>query len=57
MNLVHTAELLVNSILGLQPKYNKADFDDYMLSVSNEADKSQYREYETVLILLANLLA
>lgn len=57
VNLMNSStQLLVNPILGLQPKYNKADFDDYMLSVSNEADKSQYRKYETVIISLANLL-
>ena len=57
VNLMNAStQLLVNPILGLQPKYSEADFEKF---ISHEPDKvkaKQYSDYKVLIISLANLL-
>lgn len=57
VNLMNAStQLLVNPILGLQPKYSEADFEEF---ISHEPDKVKamhYSDYKVLIISLANLL-
>ena len=57
VNLMNAStQLLVNPILGLQPKYSEADFEEF---ISHEPDKvkaKHYSDYKVLIISLANLL-
>ena len=57
VNLMNAStQLLVNPILGLQPKYSEADFEEF---ISHEPDKvkaKHYSDYKILIISLANLL-
>lgn len=47
--------LLVNPILGLQPKYSEQDFEKLCVSESSE-NKKYFREHKEMVISMANLL-
>ena len=54
--MLASTRLLVNPILGLQPKYSERDFDAFV-SYETDADKLKlYTEYKELIISLANLL-
>ena len=57
VNLMNAStQLLVNPILGLQPKYSEADFEEF---ISHEPDKvkaKHYSDYKALFISIANLL-
>ena len=57
VNLMNAStQLLVNPILGLQPKYSEADFEEF---ISHEPDKvkaKHYSDYKVLIISLANFL-
>ncbi len=47
--------LLVNPILGLQPKYSEQDFDK-LCAAENDLYKRYFKEHKTMVISMANLL-
>ncbi len=54
--MMSSTQLLVNPILGLQPKYSESDFDAFV-SHETDADKLKwYTKYKDLIISLANLL-
>lgn len=54
VNLMNAStQLLVNPILGLQPKYSQTDFDRFLLSVEKTV---LYEYFKDTIITLANLL-
>ncbi len=55
VNLMESStQLLINPILGLQPKYSDADFDEYVSS-SDDVATSYLNRYKIPIITLANL--
>ena len=57
VNLMNSStQLLVNPILGLQPKFSEADLDGYMLSVQQKDDKAESVKYRMLIVSIANLL-
>ena len=57
VNLMNAStQLLVNPIMGLQPRYNQADFDDYISWIDRKADMIQCMDRRDLIISLANLL-
>lgn len=57
VNLMNSStQLLVNPILGLQPKYTQEDFNKYIAWNERKADQSICQKYSTIIISLANFL-
>lgn len=57
VNLMNAStQLLVNPILGLQPKYTEKDYSEFVNSINHSIDKFDYQTFQTVIISLANLL-
>lgn len=57
VNFMHSStQLLVNPILGLQPKYSKEDYIDFLSSRDNQMSTDESNEFEEIIIFLANLL-
>lgn len=55
VNLMEAStQLLINPILGLQPKYTETDFDEF-LSIQSKEVIVKYEQYKSLLITLANL--
>lgn len=55
VNLMEAStQLLINPILGLQPKYTEANFDEFFSTQSKEVAK-HYKQYKNLLITLVNL--
>ena len=56
-NLMNAStQLLVNPILGLQPKYSEADFEEFISHEPDKAKAKHYSDYKVLIISLANLL-
>lgn len=56
-NLMNAStQLLVNPILGLQPKYTEKDYSEFVNSIDHSIDKFNYQTFQTIIISLANLL-
>ena len=54
--MLSSTQLLVNPIMGLQPKYNEDDFDKF-LSWKNKSSKMAFCiKYKTLIVSLSNLL-
>ncbi len=57
VNLMNSStQLLVNPILGLLPKYNENDYDEYVDYVTNKPTTKPGLEYKDAVISLANFL-
>ena len=57
VNLMNAStQLLVNPILGLQPKYSEADFEEFISHEPDKAKAKHYSDYKVLIISLANLL-
>ena len=57
VNLMNSStQLLVNPILGLQPKYTQEDFNRYTAWSERKTDNSICEKYSTLIISLANFL-
>ncbi len=57
VNLMSSStQLLVNPILGLLPKYTKADFDDFASQETDENKAKWYSEFKLLIVSLANFL-
>lgn len=55
VNLMESStQLLINPILGLQPKYTEADFSEYVSSIDDTASL-YFNRYKDAIITLANL--
>ena len=51
-----STRLLVNPILGLQPKYSEIDFDEFVSQENDEGRAKWYTEHKNLIISLANFL-
>ena len=57
VNFMHAStQLLVNPILGLQPKYTEKDYIEFVNSIDCLVDSIEYQSLRTVIISLANFL-
>lgn len=57
VNLMSSStQLLVNPILGLQPKYSDADFDYFIAQEKDEEKAKGYKDYKNLIVSLANFL-
>lgn len=57
VNLMNSStQLLVNPILGLQPKYTQEDFNKYIAWQERKTDDSICEKFSTIIISLANFL-
>lgn len=57
VNLMYAStQLLVNPILGLQPKFTEPDLDKYIAQENDENKKRYCLEYKSLIIFLANFL-
>ncbi len=57
VNLMHAStQLLVNPILGLQPKYTQEDFDKYLGWESRKSEKTLCEKHKDLIISMANFL-
>ena len=57
VNLMNAStQLLVNPILGLQPKYSEADFEEFISHEPDRVKAKHYSNYKVLIISLANLL-
>ena len=57
VNLMNAStQLLVNPILGLQPKYSEADFEEFISLEPDKVKAKHYSDYKVLIISLANLL-
>lgn len=57
VNLMNSStQLLVNPILGLQPRYTEGDFDRFVAQIYNKQRVERYRKYRKLIVYLANLL-
>lgn len=57
VNFMHSStQLLVNPILGLQPKYSKDDYIDFLSDNQDQITEDEAQQSEEVIIFLANLL-
>lgn len=57
VNLMSSStRLLVNPILGLQPKYSEIDFDEFVSQENDEEKNKWYTEHKNLIISLANFL-
>lgn len=57
VNLMSSStRLLVNPILGLQPKYSEIDFDEFVSKENDEGRADWYKEHKKLIISLANFL-
>ena len=57
VNLMSSStQLLVNPIMGIQPKYSKVDFEKYIAWPLRKSDSDLCSKYETLIISLANFL-
>lgn len=57
VNLMSSStRLLVNPILGLQPKYSEFDFDEFISKEDDEGRTNWYKEHKKLIIFLANFL-
>ncbi len=57
VNLMNSStQLLVNPILGLQPKYTEDDFEMFVAGISDERRIAHYRKCRRLIVMLANLL-
>ncbi len=54
--LSSSTQLLVNPILGLQPKYSEVDFDGFVAKQMVESKTKQIKEQKIIIISLANFL-
>lgn len=51
-----STQLLVNPILGLQPKYTEKDYSEFLNSIDYSIDSFEYRSHQIAIVSLANLL-
>jgi len=57
VNLMHSStRLLINPILGLQPKYSKDDFDSYIFAIKEVLERNETISIKDIIISLSNLL-
>lgn len=57
VNFMHSStQLLVNPILGLQPKYSEKDYLDFLASNQHQMTQAEKVQFEKMIIFLANLL-
>ena len=57
LNLMYSStQLLVNPIMGLQPKYNEEDWNKFLAWEERKADTKVCQNFKTLIISLANLL-
>ncbi len=57
VNLMNSStQLLVNPILGLQPKYTADDFEEFVAHLYGKDRIRHYRKCEKLIVMLANLL-
>ncbi len=57
LNFMHSStQLLVNPILGLQPKYSEKDYIDFVSDNENRITKDERSNFKEMIIFLANLL-
>ena len=57
VNLMNSStQLLVNPILGLQPKYTEDDFEAFVARLYGKDRVAHYRKCEKLIVMLANLL-
>lgn len=54
--MLSSTQLLINPIIGLQPKYSERDFDDFITKKDKVADTELCREYKSFIVSLANFL-
>lgn len=56
VNFMHSStQLLVNPVLGLQPKYSEQDYQDYLENNPHEITAAEAVQFEEMIIFLANL--
>jgi hypothetical protein len=57
VNLMRSStQLLVNPIMGLQPKFSESDFDKFICWKERKADTSMCKDFKGLIIYFANLL-
>ena len=54
--MLSSTQLLVNPILGLQPKYGNEDFEKFISWKGRKTDKALCNDFKTLIISFANLL-
>lgn len=54
--MLSSTQLLVNPILGLQPKYGNEDFEKFVSWNGRKTDKALCNDFKTLIISFANLL-
>lgn len=54
--MLSSTQLLVNPIMGLQPKYSDIDFEKYISWNKNHLSKEICIKYKSLIVLLSNLL-
>ena len=54
--MLSSTQLLVNPILGLQPKYGNEDFEKFVSCNGRKTDKALCNDFKTLIISFANLL-
>lgn len=54
--MLSSTQLLVNPILGLQPKYTETDFGEFVSKETNVEKANYYTKYKNLIISLANFL-
>lgn len=54
--MLSSTQLLVNPILGLQPKYGNEDFEKFVSWKGRKTDKALCNDFKTLIISFANLL-
>lgn len=54
--MLSSTQLLVNPILGLQPKYGNEDFEKFVSWKERKTDKALCNDFKTLIISFANLL-
>ena len=54
--MTSSTQLLVNPILGLVPKYTKADFEHFTSKETDENKAKWYSDYNLLIVSLANFL-
>lgn len=54
--MLSSTQLLINPIMGLQPKYGESDFDEFIAQKDRVADTELCKEYKFLIVSLANFL-
>lgn len=54
--MLSSTQLLVNPIIGLQPKYSESDFNDFIAQKEKVGDAELCKKYNSIIVSLANFL-